>query len=68
MSAHEIVTLAVASGATFALALLSAVAGFGGGVLLLPVFTAAVRAAVRGADPDADAAVEQRLPGLAQPA
>lgn len=32
-------TLAVASAAAFALALLSAVAGFGGGVLLLPVFT-----------------------------
>lgn len=33
-------TLAVASVAAFALAMLSAVAGFGGGVLLLPVFTA----------------------------
>ncbi len=32
-------TLLAASGAAFALALLSAVAGFGGGVLLLPVFT-----------------------------
>jgi uncharacterized membrane protein YfcA len=35
-----VLTLAVASVAAFALALLSAVAGFGGGVLLLPVFTA----------------------------
>lgn len=34
------VTLAAASAAAFALAVLSAVAGFGGGVLLLPVFTA----------------------------
>ncbi|BCJ47930.1 hypothetical protein GCM10010168_22890 [Actinoplanes ianthinogenes] len=33
-------TLAIASAAAFALAVLSAVAGFGGGVLLLPVFTA----------------------------
>jgi uncharacterized membrane protein YfcA len=33
-------TFALASVAAFALALLSAVAGFGGGVLLLPVFTA----------------------------
>ncbi|SCF23648.1 hypothetical protein GA0074696_3654 [Micromonospora purpureochromogenes] len=33
-------TLLVASAAAFALALLSAVTGFGGGVLLLPVFTA----------------------------
>lgn len=33
-------TLLVSSVAAFALALLSAVAGFGGGVLLLPVFTA----------------------------
>jgi len=40
VSGHEIVTLAVASAGTFALAVLSAVAGFGGGVLLLPVFTA----------------------------
>ncbi len=32
-------TLLAASGAAFAFALLSAVAGFGGGVLLLPVFT-----------------------------
>jgi uncharacterized protein len=48
LSSHELVTLAVASGATFALAVLSAVAGFGGGVLLLPVFTAlfGLRAAV----------------------
>jgi uncharacterized membrane protein YfcA len=35
-----ITTLALASLAAFALAVLSAVAGFGGGVLLLPVFTA----------------------------
>jgi uncharacterized membrane protein YfcA len=35
-----LLTLAVASVATFGLAVLSAVAGFGGGVLLLPVFTA----------------------------
>lgn len=35
-----LLTLLAASGAAFALALLSAVAGFGGGVLLLPVFTA----------------------------
>jgi uncharacterized membrane protein YfcA len=35
-----VLTLAVASVAAFGLALLSAVAGFGGGVLLLPVFTA----------------------------
>ena len=35
-----ITTLALASVAAFALAVLSAVAGFGGGVLLLPVFTA----------------------------
>jgi uncharacterized membrane protein YfcA len=42
------VTLAVASVATFLLALLSAVAGFGGGAVLLPVFTAlfGLRAAV----------------------
>ena len=33
-------TLLVASAAAFGLAVLSAVAGFGGGVLLLPVFTA----------------------------
>jgi uncharacterized membrane protein YfcA len=41
-------TLVVASAAAFALALLSAVAGFGGGVLLLPVFTTlfGLRAAV----------------------
>jgi uncharacterized membrane protein YfcA len=32
-------TVLAASAAAFALALLSAVAGFGGGVLLLPVFT-----------------------------
>jgi len=36
----DVLTLAIASGAAFGLALLSAVAGFGGGVLLLPVFTA----------------------------
>jgi uncharacterized membrane protein YfcA len=36
----QLATLAVASVAAFGLALLSAVAGFGGGVLLLPVFTA----------------------------
>src|SRR4051795_6114788 len=35
----QLLTLAVASVAAFGLALLSAVAGFGGGVLLLPVFT-----------------------------
>ncbi|WP_410790013.1 sulfite exporter TauE/SafE family protein [Kribbella sp. C-35] len=34
-----LLTLLVASAAAFGLALLSAVAGFGGGVLLLPVFT-----------------------------
>ena len=34
------VTLLAASGAAFALAAVSAVSGFGGGVLLLPVFTA----------------------------
>jgi uncharacterized membrane protein YfcA len=41
-------SLLVASAAAFALAVLSAVAGFGGGVLLLPVFTAlfGLRAAV----------------------
>ena len=41
-------TVLVASAAAFALALLSAVAGFGGGVLLLPVFTVlfGLRAAV----------------------
>ncbi|MEU4196985.1 sulfite exporter TauE/SafE family protein [Kribbella sp. NPDC026611] len=36
----DILTLLIASAAAFSLALLSAVAGFGGGVLLLPVFTA----------------------------
>jgi uncharacterized membrane protein YfcA len=36
----QLAALAVASVAAFGLALLSAVAGFGGGVLLLPVFTA----------------------------
>jgi len=35
----QVATLALASAAAFGLALLSAVAGFGGGVLLLPVFT-----------------------------
>ncbi|WP_410622501.1 hypothetical protein [Amycolatopsis sp. cmx-8-4] len=34
-----VLTVPLASAAAFALALLSAVAGFGGGVLLLPVFT-----------------------------
>jgi len=34
-----VVTVLVASVAAFGLAVLSAVAGFGGGVLLLPVFT-----------------------------
>jgi uncharacterized membrane protein YfcA len=37
--ADQLPTLALASVAAFGLALLSAVAGFGGGVLLLPVFT-----------------------------
>lgn len=43
-----VVTLVVACAAAFVLALLSAVAGFGGGALLLPVFTAlfGLRAAV----------------------
>jgi uncharacterized membrane protein YfcA len=36
----QLPTLVVASAAAFGLAVLSAVAGFGGGVLLLPVFTA----------------------------
>jgi uncharacterized protein len=40
MLAHPVVVAAAASGAAFLLAMLSAVAGFGGGVLLLPVFTA----------------------------
>jgi uncharacterized membrane protein YfcA len=42
-------TLLAAAGAAFALAMLSAVTGFGGGVLLLPVFTAlfGLRVAVR---------------------
>jgi uncharacterized membrane protein YfcA len=40
MIAQQLPTLAAASAAAFALAVLSAVAGFGGGVLLLPVFTA----------------------------
>ena len=39
MVLDQLPTLAVASVAAFGLALLSAVAGFGGGVLLLPVFT-----------------------------
>ncbi|GAA5026040.1 TSUP family transporter [Actinopolymorpha pittospori] len=39
MSSDLLATLVVASAAACALALLSAVAGFGGGVLLLPVFT-----------------------------
>jgi uncharacterized protein len=37
---HQVPTVLGASAAAFVLALLSAVAGFGGGVLLLPVFTA----------------------------
>jgi uncharacterized membrane protein YfcA len=37
---HQLPTLLAASVAAFGLAVLSAVAGFGGGVLLLPVFTA----------------------------
>ncbi|MEU7926692.1 sulfite exporter TauE/SafE family protein [Micromonospora sp. NPDC049801] len=37
---HELLVLTTASAAAFILAVLSAVAGFGGGVLLLPVFTA----------------------------
>lgn len=40
MITDQLPDLAVASVAAFGLALLSAVAGFGGGVLLLPVFTA----------------------------
>ena len=40
MITDQLPTVAVASAAAFGLALLSAVAGFGGGVLLLPVFTA----------------------------
>jgi uncharacterized membrane protein YfcA len=40
VSTADLPVLAVASVAAFALAVLSAVAGFGGGVLLLPVFTA----------------------------
>ena len=40
MLTDQLPTLALASVAAFGLALLSAVAGFGGGVLLLPVFTA----------------------------
>jgi len=40
MTAPLVVTVTLASAAAFLLALLSAVAGFGGGVLLLPVFTA----------------------------
>ena len=48
MTVAEVLRLLAASGAAFVLALLSAVAGFGGGVLLLPVFTAlfGLRAAV----------------------
>jgi len=44
----QLLTVAAACAAAFGLALLSAVAGFGGGVLLLPVFTAlfGLRAAV----------------------
>jgi uncharacterized membrane protein YfcA len=46
--ADHVLTVAAAGLAAFGLALLSAVAGFGGGVLLLPVFTAlfGLRAAV----------------------
>jgi uncharacterized protein len=46
--AQQLPMLAGASAAAFVLALLSAVAGFGGGVLLLPVFTVlfGLRAAV----------------------
>ncbi|MEV4655162.1 sulfite exporter TauE/SafE family protein [Micromonospora sp. NPDC049301] len=40
MTGDPVGTLLLASAAAFLLALLSAVAGFGGGVLLLPVFTA----------------------------
>jgi uncharacterized membrane protein YfcA len=40
MIVHQLPTVAAASAAAFVLAVLSAVAGFGGGVLLLPVFTA----------------------------
>ncbi|WP_426513918.1 sulfite exporter TauE/SafE family protein [Dactylosporangium sp. McL0621] len=40
MLSGDIGTVAIASVAAFLLAVLSAVAGFGGGVLLLPVFTA----------------------------
>ena len=40
MLGDQVPTLVAASAAAFALGLLSAVAGFGGGVLLLPVFTA----------------------------
>src|SRR3954467_8557642 len=36
----QVLTVAAAAVAAFGLALLSSVAGFGGGVLLLPVFTA----------------------------
>ncbi len=48
MPVDQLLTVAAASVAAFGLALLSAVAGFGGGVLLLPVFTAlfGLRAAV----------------------
>ena len=48
MSDAQLLTLLAAAGAAFGLALLSAVAGFGGGVLLLPVFTVlfGLRAAV----------------------
>src|SRR5207249_5597060 len=40
VSSSQVLIVGAASVAAFALALLSAVAGFGGGVLLLPVFTA----------------------------
>lgn len=40
MLVDQILTLCAASAAAYVLALVSAIAGFGGGVLLLPVFTA----------------------------
>jgi uncharacterized protein len=40
MPVDQILTLCAASAAAYVLALVSAIAGFGGGVLLLPVFTA----------------------------
>lgn len=53
-------------GAAFGLAVLSAAAGFGGGVLLLPVFTDLFGLRCR-ADAHADSAVQQRVTRLAQP-